>query len=201
MTITLYELAPTRSARVRWTLSELDIPFESITGEAPEFFQSPELRAVHPMGKVPALIDDGRKLYESAAICTWLADSHPKAGLIAPPGTFARALHDQWVAFTLSELEAYLWSTARNSFVYPEAERLPVIFKQNATEAKRALAVFDAHLADAEWLVGGRFSVTDIFAGFALNWARMMELTADFAHVRAYLDRLLARPLCPYRKD
>ena len=201
MTIALYELAPTRSARVRWTLLELDIPFESVTGEAPEFFRSPELRAVHPLGKVPALVDNGRKLFESAAICNWLADSHPEKGLIAPSGSFARALHDRWVAFTLSELEAYLWSTARNTFIYPEAERLPAVFEQNAMEARRALAVFDDHLADAEWLVGGRFSVTDIFAGFALNWARMTELTANFAHVRAYLDRLLARPLCPYRKD
>lgn len=201
MTIALYELAPTRSARVRWTLLELDIPFESVTGEAPEFFRSPELRAVHPLGKVPALVDNGRKLFESAAICNWLADSHPEKGLIAPSGSFARALHDRWVAFTLSELEAYLWSSARNTFIYPEAERLPAVFEQNAMEARRALAVFDDHLADAEWLVDGRFSVTDIFAGFALNWARMTELTADFAHVRAYLDRLLARPLCPYRKD
>ncbi|MDE3114149.1 MAG: glutathione S-transferase family protein [Pseudomonadota bacterium] len=201
MTIALYELAPTRSARVRWTLLELDIPFESVTGEAPEFFRSPELRAVHPLGKVPALVDNGRKLFESAAICNWLADSHPEKGLIAPSGSFARALHDRWVAFTLSELEAYLWSTARNTFIYPEAERLPAVFEQNAMEARRALAVFDDHLADAEWLVDGRFSVTDIFAGFALNWARMTELTANFAHVRAYLDRLLARPLCPYRKD
>ncbi len=200
MTITLYELAPTRSARVRWTLLELDIPFDSVTGEAPEFFRSSQLRDIHPMGKIPALLDDGRRLYESAAICNWLADSHPEKGLIAPSGSFARALHDRWVAFTLSEMEAYLWSTTRNTFIYPEAERLPALFEQNATEAKRALAVFDDHLTDAEWLVDDRFSVTDIFAGFALNWARMMDMAGDFPHVRAYLDRLLARPLCPYRK-
>jgi glutathione S-transferase len=201
MSVTLYELPPTRSARVRWTLLELGIPFESVTGEAPEFFRSPELRAVHPMGKVPALIDDGRRLYESAAICTWLTDSHPEKGLIARSGTFARAQHDQWVAFTLSELEAYLWSTARNTFIYPEAERLPVIFAQNAMEAKRALAVFDDCLADTEWLVDARFSVTDIFAGFALNWARSLELVAGFSNVTAYLDRLLSRPLCPYQRN
>ena len=201
MTITLYELGPTRSARVRWTLLELDVPFESVTGEAPAFFGSPELRAVHPLGKVPALVDDGRKLIESAAICTWLADSHPDKGLIAAPGSFARALHDQWVAFTLSELEAYLWSTTRNTFIYPEAERLPVIFEQNAMEARRALAVFDAHLAEAEWLVEGRFSVTDIFVGFAVNWAAGMKLTADFPHVTAYRERLLSRPHCPYRRN
>ena len=201
MTITLYELAPTRSARVRWTLLELDIPFESITGEGPSFLHSPELSAVHPQGKVPALVDHGRALFESAAICTWLADTHPRKELVAPSGSFARALHDQWVAFTLSELEAYLWSTARNSFVYPEAERITAMFGQNAMEARRALAVFDAHFAKHDWLVEDRFSVTDIFAGFALNWARMAGLTAEFPQVTRYLERLLSRPLCPYRRD
>ena len=201
MTITLYELAPTRSARVRWTLLELDLPFESVTGEPASFFHSPELTAIHPMGKVPALADDGRKLFESAAICNWLADSHPKAELIASSGTFARALHDQWVAFALAELEAHLWSTARNTFIYPEAERLPAVFPQNAKEAKLALAIFDAHFASNDWLVENRFSVTDIFAGYALNWARMQKLTAEFEHVTAYLNRLLSRPLCPYRHD
>ncbi len=201
MTITLYELAPTRSARVRWTLLELGVPFESVTGEPPDIFQSPALKGVHPLSKVPALVDDGRKLYESAAICNWLADSHADKGLIAPSGSFARALHDQWTAFTLSELEAYLWSTARNTFIYPEAERITAMFEQNAMEARRALTVFDAHFADNDWLVENRFSVTDIFVGFTLNWARMVELTAEFEHVTAYLNRLLSRPLCPYRRD
>ena len=106
MAITLYELQPTRSARVRWTLLELGAPFESIEG--PEVFSMPELAEVHPLSKLPALRDAGRPLFESAAICNWLADSHPEAGLVAPSGTWSRALHDQWVAFTLSEIEAFI---------------------------------------------------------------------------------------------
>ena len=78
MTIVLYELQPTRSARVRWTLLELGIPFESIEGR--EVFAMPELAQIHPMSKLPALRDNGRPLFESAAICTWLADSHPRGG-------------------------------------------------------------------------------------------------------------------------
>lgn len=113
MTIVLYELQPTRSARVRWTLLELGIAFESIEGRGREIFALPELVQIHPMSKLPALRDSGRPLFESAAICTWLADSHPQSGLIAPSGTWPRALHDQWTAFTLAEVEANLWHTAR----------------------------------------------------------------------------------------
>src|SRR4029450_12905985 len=92
MTIVLYELQPTRSARVRWTLLELGIPFESIEGRGREVFAMPELAQIHPMSKLPALRDNGRPLFESAAICTWLADSHPPAGLIPPPGGPHRTL-------------------------------------------------------------------------------------------------------------
>jgi glutathione S-transferase len=199
MSITLYELQPTRSARARWTLLELGIPFESIDG--PEVFAMPELAAIHPLSKLPALRDAGRPLFESAAICNWLADSHPEAGLIAPSGTWARALHDQWVAFTLSEVEAFLWHTARNLFVLPEEERVPAVYAQNEAAARRGLAVFDTHLRDKRWLVEDRFSLADIFAGYAICWAESLGMTADLPSVRAYVERLEARPLCTYRQD
>jgi glutathione S-transferase len=196
MTIVLYELQPTRSARVRWTLLELGTPFESIEGR--EVFAMPELAQVHPMSKLPALRDNGRPLFESAAICTWLADSHPEAGLIAPSGAWARALHDQWTAFTLAEVEANLQHTARNLFIYSEEERVPAVYEQNAREAKRGLAVFDGVLKGKTWLVEDRFSVTDIFVGYAVVWARVQGMTADLPNVTAYAERILARPLCPY---
>jgi len=198
MTITLFEFAPTRSARVRWTLLELGLPFESIAG--PETFKHPALQSVHPLRKLPALIDEGRPLFESAAICTWLADAHPAKGLIARAGTWERAQHDQWVAFTLAELEANLWSTARNRFIYPEEKRVTQIFEQNAEESKRAAGVLDEHLGGRTWLVGERFSITDIFVGYALNWARLADLTARLPNVEAYCERLLSMPLCPYQK-
>lgn len=199
MSITLYELQPTRSARVRWTLLELGAPFESIAG--PAVFAMPELAEIHPLSKLPALRDGGRPLFESAAICNWLADSHPEAGLIAPSGTWERALHDQWVAFALSEIEAFLWHTARNRFVLTEEERVPAVYPQNEAAAKRGLAVLDAHLRDKAWLVGDRFSVTDIFVGYAAWWAHWQGMTADLPNVAAYVERLQARPLCPYQDE
>src|ERR1044072_1276606 len=94
-----------RARRARWTLLELGIPFERIE-RGREIFAMPELAQIHPMSKLPAVRDNGRPLFESAAICTWLADSHPEAGVIAASGTWARALHDQWTRFTLDEVAA-----------------------------------------------------------------------------------------------
>ncbi len=199
MSIKLYEFAPTRSARVRWTLLELDIPFESRSDRA--LFGSDELKKVHPLGKLPAIEDDGRPLFESAAICSWLADKHPEKGLIAVPGSWDRALHDQWVAFILTEVEAHSWSSFRNTVVYPEDRRVPAIIEQNNAEIKRSLAVLDHYLSDKDYLIANRFSVTDIIAGYEINGARRNGHLEDFRNLQIYTERLLDRPLCPYSKE
>jgi glutathione S-transferase len=199
MSLTFFEFGLTRSARVRWTLLELAIPFESVAGL--EVIGSPQLKAVSPPGKVPAIVDDGRALFESAAICTWLADSHPEKGLVPPAGSWERALHDQWVSFCLAELEAHLWSTARNTFLYPEPKRLPAVVEQNAEEGRKSLEILNAHLAERRFLVADTFGVTDIIVGFTTNWAQSIGLTTGLEHCLAYNDRLKAMPNCPYGKQ
>lgn len=196
MSITLYEFAVTRSSRVRFTLQELGLNFQSIAG--PETFHHPDVAAIHPLKKLPALRDDGRPLFESAAICTWLADSHPGKGLIARSGAWERALHDQWTSFALTEIEAHMWHTARNLFVLPEAERLPAVFPQNEAATRQGLAVLENELAGKDWLIGNRFSVTDIIVGYDVCWAQMLGYTDELTNVSAYAERMLARPHCPY---
>jgi glutathione S-transferase len=202
MSILLYELQPTRSARVRFTLLELGIPYESLADRGRDIFGMPELAEIHPLSKLPAMRDAGRPLFESAAICNWLADSHPEARLIAPSGTWSRALHDQWTAFTLAEVEANLWHTARNQFIYGEAERVTAVYAQNEREARRGLAVFERALEGRDWLVDDRFSVTDIFVGYAVMWARKQGMTSDMPNVTAYAGAdpgATAVPLCGTR--
>lgn len=104
------------------------------------------------------------------------------------------------MTFTLSEIEAFLWHTARNLFVLPEEERLPAVYPQNEAAAKRGLAVLDAHLQDREWLVEDRFSLTDISTGYAICWAQWQGMTAELPNVTAYVERLQARPLCTYQQ-
>ncbi len=199
MTIKLYEFSTSRSARVRWILQEIDVSFEGLTGM--EHFTSEEFKKVSPRGKIPVLVDGDKSLLESAAITTWLADSHPEKGLSFPSGTWERALHDQWVSFTLAELEAHLWSTFRNVEHYPEDRRVPEIVPQNKHEAKKALKSFEIHLGNNEYMVGNRFSVTDIIVGYALNWSEKARLLKDdYPNISAYLERVRARPACTLKK-
>jgi len=193
MDITLYEYEPTRSARVRWTLQELELPFTSVSGE--HLFGSDELRAVHPLAKLPAVVIDGEPMFESAAICTYLADCCPDKEMIPKSGTRARGLHEQWVSFVLSEVEAHSWSTFRNTFLYPEEMRVPAIVEQNNIEQRKGLTVLDEALAEQDYLLGESFQVTDIIVGFAVNSARRREtFSDDMANLLTYTARLSKRP-------
>ncbi len=194
MALTLYEYGPTRASRVRWTLLELDMPFESISGR--ELIHSAELKKVHPMGKLPGFIADGRPLFESAAISTWCADQKPEMGLAHKPGSWERALHDQWVSFALTEMEAHLWSRLRNTMLLPEVKRVPAIVPQNDEDYRAGVGVLDGALKEREYLVGDAFSVTDIILAFTANWGRGTGLNSAVPAVNRWLDNLYRRPHC-----
>jgi len=193
----LFELGPTRSARVRWTLLEAGLEYESI-GNRVEVIGSPELRAIHPLGKLPAALIDGQPLFESAALVTALADLVPEKALIAKPGTWARNLHSQWGCFALTELEAYVHSTEINSldFVLPQSHHVPQIIEQNALLFKRGAAALDAVLRKTNYLIEERFSVTDIIVGYTINWGQEQGLLGECPGLLAYVERLFAREHC-----
>jgi glutathione S-transferase len=192
--ITLYEYGPSRSKQARWALLECGLEFQAISGI--EILHSEELKKVNPMGKVPAVVINGEPLFEAAAICTHLADLVPEKGLVAPSGTRDRALHLQWVSFALTEMEAYLWSNARNTFVLPKEERITALFEQNNKAFLHAAKVLESVLAKTDYLVGNRFSVTDILVGFTLNWGKGAGLLEKFPNLQNHLDRLKKRPHC-----
>ena len=192
--ITLYEYGPSRSKQARWALLECGLEFKAISGL--EILHSEELKKVNPMGKVPAVLINGEPLFEAAAICTHLADLVPEKRLIAPSGTRERALHLQWVSFALTEMEAYLWSNARNTFVIPKEQRIKALFEQNNKAFLHAATVLDKVLAESDYLVDGRFSMTDLLVGFTLNWGKGAGLLSTQPNLLKYLDRLKERPHC-----
>ena len=102
----LYYVPRTRAGRPRWVLEELGIPYELVRldparGET----RSPEHLSRQPLGHVPALEDEGGLLFESAAICLYLAEKYPEKGLVPPPGSRGRGLTYQWLFYAMTELE------------------------------------------------------------------------------------------------
>ena len=197
--IKLFELAPTRSARCRWTLLEAGLEYESI-GNSVDILASQELRDVHPLGKLPAAIIDGKPLFESAAIATAIADLVPEKNLIAAPDSWGRNLHNQWVSFALTEMEAFVQSSEINTidFILPKEQHVPGIIDQNNMLYKKGAAVLDKVLGEADYLIENRFTVTDIIVGYTVHFGDEQRLLANFPNLRAYLDRLMAREHCTF---
>lgn len=198
MDLTLYEYGPTRSLKVRWLLAELGLPFEAVEvdlrrGE----HKAPAFLALNPFGRLPALKTPHGVLAESGAILTWLADQHPHAGWIPAPGTWARALHDQWLFFCASDLEQPLARVTRHSVLYPEERRIPAEVEQAKEDFKALAAPVEDHLQGREFLVGERATVADLSMAFALHWASQLRLLDEFPRLQTYLEVMKARPSLP----
>ena len=195
MTITLYECTSSRSDRVRWALKELGIDFVSHKDKS--LLGSREVKALNHTGKLPTIVEDGRSMFESAGICTYLADKHVDKGLIPKSGTWKRGKHEQWVSYVLTEVDAHLWSIARNTFIYPIEDRVTAIIEQNSREVEKSLQILDSLLGHHNYILGNEFMVTDIIVGYSTIWAQKKGLTRFTPKIEAFNQRLLLRSACP----
>ena len=195
----LYEFAPTRSIRARWTLQELGVEFEAVTvnlmaGE----HRRPEFLTINPAGKLPVLVDGDTVLTESIAIVTYLAEKYPEKQLI-PTTLPQKAQVYRWLLFAATELEQPLWRIARHTNLYPETRRLPADVVLAREDFLPMAAVLDEHMQRREFLVGDSATVADFVTAYTLDWANMVQLLDHFPGLRSYMERMYARSRAPMR--
>lgn len=176
-----------RPLRVRWALEEAGVEYEYVVLTREEGKGEEHARR-HPLGRVPVLETDEGLLFESGALCLHIADLHPEAGLIGPPGSRERAQAYQWSFFAMTDLEQSLI----RAFVARRDEDEHAA-RTVAALARAGEAVAGA-LGDGEFLVGGRLTVADVLVGGVLDSAREYDLFPDSPLLQAYLERLDARP-------
>lgn len=162
-------------------------------------------RVLNPHGKVPVLIDrgDGGEtplvLYPSAAILMHLADAHPKAGLLPPPGTAARAQATQWL-FRMAEMlqpaMMMLFYPERHTTAEDEASRAAAA-QMGVRWTRILFEQIDAEVGAGPYLLGDAFSVCDLYLLTMAMWNRrtpeFMPIN-DLTHLTALIDRVAARP-------
>lgn len=196
----LYEFAPTRSIRARWTLQELGVDFEAVTVDlrAGEH-RRPEFLAINPAGKLPVLLDGDRVVTESVAIVLYLAEKYPEQRLFPMEDPGARAEAYRWLLFAATELEQPLWRIARNANIYPEEQRQPTDVVIASREFRDMAAVLEDHMQGREFVVGDRASVVDFVTAYTLDWANEVGLLDQAPRLRAYMERMYARPKAALR--
>ena len=190
----LYGIGPARSLRPRWTLQELDVPFEFVNVNLPagEHY-SPAFLAINPAARIPVLVDGDFVLTESVAICVYLADKYP-AKRFMPTDARERADALRWLFFAATELEQPLWRITRNTRLYPESIRQPGDVDNAAREFREMANVLDQHMQGREYVVGDHATVVDFVTAYTLDWATVLDLLGDFPKLQGYVERMYARP-------
>lgn len=191
----LYHAKGSRSLRPRWLLEELGVPYEvaRLDMAAREHKSEAYLR-VHPMGQVPALVDEEGSLFESAALCMHLADLHPEKGLAPVPGTFERGLYYQWILFGVTGLDPTLLEIFLARNYYPEDAMWAARAEKARERLPAQLAALEGALHGREWLLGERFTAADVVVGSLLLWADRMGVLEGHPVLQDYVARCKARP-------
>jgi len=195
----LYEFAPTRSIRARWTLQELGVAFDAVTVNLPAGeHRRPDFLAVNPAGKVPVLVDGDLVLTESVAIALYLGENYG-GGAFVPRDPRLRAHLDRWLLFTATELEQPLWRISRHTAIYPEDKRLPADVALARDEFTEMAKVLDQHMVEREFLVGNSVTVGDFVLAYTLDWAQLVGLLDRLPRLEGYMLRMYDRPRAPMR--
>jgi glutathione S-transferase len=182
-----------RDLRPVWLLEELAAPYEIVwLDRASDENRKQPYLSINPFGKVPALEDEGFRLYESAAICAYLGDRFGR--FIPAPGSRERALHDQWVSCALSNIEPHASRVFACEHFFARNDATATIRAGAAGELQRNLPVIDGHLAGQAFLMGPDPCVADIMLCSILRMIAGSELIAPLARLGAYMARLQARP-------
>ena len=176
-----------RGQIARWMLEEVGAPYEQHLLDYGAQMKGSEYLAINPMGKVPAIVHDGRVVSEAAAICAYLAEAFPDAGLAPQPGEHAD--YFRWMFFGAGPLEQAITNRSMGWEGGPDKQMM--LGYGSFDLAADTLAGW---LADHDFICGDRFTAADVFVGAQVDWGLAFNTLPDRPAFSAYAERLRARP-------
>jgi glutathione S-transferase len=187
--LTLYHAAPSRSSIVRWMLEEVGEPYDiHLLSLSKGENRAPNFLAVNPMGKVPALRHGDVVVTEAAAICAYLADAFPRAGLNVAIGNPHRGIYLKWLFFGPSCFEPAITDRA-----FPRKEE-PRRGMLGYGDFETVMDVLAQAVSGGPYLMGEQFTAADVVIGSGLRWGTLFKLMPERPEFNAYIARLTARP-------
>jgi glutathione S-transferase len=190
----IYGVPLSRAYRALWMANELGLDYENVPIHfADGTAKTPEYLAVNPNGRIPAIDDDGFKLWESMAINLYLAKKHES--VLLPKTMEGEAQAIQWSFWVMTEVEKPALAALLHRFFLPEGQRDSKLADEGEQQLQKPLAVLDQRLATADYLLGPIFTVADLNVASVLSWARMADVDlSTFPHVDEWLAGCLKRP-------
>ena len=186
--LVFYTNPMSRGRIVRWMLEELGQPYRTEVLDY-QTMKGPAYLAINPMGKVPALRHGDQVVTEAAAICAYLADAFPQAGLAPPPGDRLRAPYYRWMFFAAGPLEGAVTAKSLGFEVKPEGRRMA-----GWGCLEDVMTALETAVAGREYLVGDKFSAADVYFGSHIGWGLQFGNLENRPSLAAYSERLQQRP-------
>jgi glutathione S-transferase len=186
---TFYTNPMSRGQIARWALHEVDADYEQVLVDWQD--KSPVFLAANPMGKVPTLVhhlDDGDKVVtEAAAICLYLAEMHPEAGLL--PNEAETADYLRWTFFAAGPVDQAITSRALKFEPTPEQQAMA-----GWGSVERTMDALEGHLSNVRFVCGERFTMADVYVGSSVDWGLNFGIMPPREAFVAYAERIQARP-------
>lgn len=186
--LVFYTNPMSRGRIVRWMLEEVGCAYRA---EVLDYgaTRTPAYLAVNPMGKVPAIRHGGAVVTETAAICAYIADAFPRAGLVPPPGDRLRGPYYRWLFFAAGPLEAAATNKAFGLEV-PEGKEGMAGYGSLAA----VLDTLEGALSRGDHLVGDAFTAADLYLGSHVGWGMEFGTIERRPAFERYWDRVGSRP-------
>ncbi len=184
--LTFYTNPMSRGRIARWMLEEVGAPYETVVLDYASTMKAEPYLSVNPMAKVPAIVHRGKTVTECAAICAYLAEAFPDAGLA--PGADERADYYRWMFFAAGPVEAAV--TNRSLGVAPTDQQ------QRMTgygTFDRTIDVLEQALAGRTFITGDRFTAADVYVGAQVIWGAQFGWLPKRDAFDGYIARLTAR--------
>jgi len=187
--LVFYTNPMSRGRIARWMLEETGQPYRTELLEFGTTMKAPDYLAINPMGKVPALRHGATVVTEAAAICAYLADAFPAAGLAPPHGDRRRGPYYRWLFFAAGPLEAAVSNKAM-SFTVP-AGREGMIGYGRFSDVMTAL---ERAVSQGDYVAGDRFTAADVYVGAQIGWGLQFGSIEKRPAFERYWQRLAQRP-------
>lgn len=184
--LVLHHAVPSRSSTVLWMLEELGQPFDLVIVDLKAERSTAHL-ALNPLGKVPVLQHGDAVVTETGAICTYLADAFPAAGLAPAIGNPLRGPYLRWMFFYGSCFEPALVDKALKRLESPR-QMMPY------GDIDTTIDVAARAVAKGPWFLGERFSALDVYFGSGITWTTEFGILPQRPEFSGYIARLKARP-------
>ena len=187
--LVFYTNPMSRGRIARWMLEEVGAPYRTVTLDYAASMKAPDYLAINPMGKVPAITHRGVTVTEGAAICAYLADAFPDAGLAPPVTSPERGTYYRWLAFACGPVEAAV--TNKSLGVEAPADKKASVGYGCMDDVLNAL---ESAVSGRQYIVGDRFSAADVYVGSQIGWGMMFGSIEKRPAFEAYWAGISARP-------